>query len=184
MGVFRLVTVHAFSVWVWSQHWGQRYLNQMWSQCLHMAHAEMCQSCRISPGIQSWKMLLCPLYCSVIAFNPIRLQHLLGTAGMLFPFSPMMDLFLAGWQGHGHIRVLVCIPLDISFLKFLVWMVDWDGGVSTPCTLLPSSLWGIAHITLHFSSSHIFSFLSSCVHQYPLYAQPCSLCIKSISFWQ
>lgn len=44
----------------------------------------------------------------------------------------MMDVFLAGWQGHGHIHVLVCIPkaaalvarLDIAFQKFLVWMVD------------------------------------------------------------
>lgn len=43
---------------------------------------------------------------------------------MLFPFSPTMDLFLAGWQGHGHIHMLVYILLDISFQKFLVWMVD------------------------------------------------------------
>lgn len=118
-------------------------------------------------------MLLCPIYCSAIAFNPASLQRHVGKAMVckLAHFPPTMDLFLAaGWQDRGHIHVLVCIPQTL-----LLWQQGWiyhsrsflsldgglDGHVSPLCTSLPSSLRGTANLTLHFSSSHIFSRLLS-----------------------
>lgn len=156
----------------------------------------MCQPCRISPGMQSWKMLLCPVYCSTIAFSPTRLQHHLGKAMVckLACFSPMVDLFLAGWQGHGHIHVLVYIPQAL-----LLWQQGWichsrsflsgwwtEMVVFTHlaprcpphCEALP-----ISHCTSPAPTSFPF-FPVACLHPYPLYAQPCSLHVKSSSFWQ
>lgn len=68
-------------------------------------------------------MLLCPIYCSAIAFNPANLQRHVGKAMVckLAHFPPTMDLFLAaGWQDRGHIHVLVCIPHTL-----LLWQQGW-----------------------------------------------------------
>lgn len=109
-------------------------------------------------------------------------------AGILFP---TMDLFLAAWQGHGHIQVLVYIPkaaslaarLDIAFQKFLQKSGWWTEMVTfphlaPPCPPLCGAL-PVSHCTSPAPTSFPGSFLSSCMpakvdlHPYPLYAQPC-----------
>lgn len=114
-------------------------------------------------------------------FNPAGLLHHLGKAMVckLACFFPVMDLFLAGWQGHGHIHVLVYIPqagYNIPAVSCL------DGGLRWS----PFPTMHLVGLLLSFPGS----FLSSCMpakvnlHPYPLYAQPCFLHVKSSSFWQ
>lgn len=150
-----------------------------------MAHGEMCQSCRISPGIQSWKMLLCPVYCSMVAFNPTRLQHHLGKAGMLFPFPPGWTCSCLGGRVMATSTCLCRFPWIYHSRSFLSgWWTEM--GVFphlAPCCPPHCGALPISHCTSPAPTSFPF-FPVVCLHPYPLYAQPCSLCVKSSSFWQ
>lgn len=114
-------------------------------------------------------MLLCPVYCSTI--NPIRLQHHLGKAMVckLAWFPPRCSCSLLGGRVMVTSMCLCTFPRPCCFGSKAGYSIPGvsclDGGLRwlrfPTMHLVVLLTAGTAHITLHFSSPHIFSRLLS-----------------------